>query len=131
MMNKKGNSMVEATLVFPLIILVIGTIILFFVFLYQQVDAQVNHNIYLTRLSGEDTGTMEVNLAHQEVSYEENYVGLLPVYKTSEELRKENSGFIIPYFFQKIDSRTYKIDERKYIRYLDVFEDVIDEWDTH
>ncbi|MEG2344500.1 MAG: hypothetical protein RSB81_01000 [Anaerovoracaceae bacterium] len=58
-MNSKGNTMVEATLVFPLVILAVISIIYILVALYTQVYTQAQMHIALREESGIQTKTVE------------------------------------------------------------------------
>ncbi|MEG0156344.1 MAG: pilus assembly protein, partial [Anaerovoracaceae bacterium] len=58
--NKKGSSMVEATIVFPLVILVVMAVILILAFLYNEVATSTKSHLALTEAMGRETETVWV-----------------------------------------------------------------------
>lgn len=58
-MNKKGTAIVEAAVIFPVVILTVTGMIWIMIFFYNQVAVQADMHICLSREAGEANGTKE------------------------------------------------------------------------
>lgn len=115
-MNKKGTTMVEAAVVFPLVILVIMAVIYILIFLFQQAETQSKMHIALRK----ESGILSKTVVYQ-MRIDEKY----PIYKKSKqvcfqgELHFRKRG-ILKSLDKPISAYGYIVDEREYVRYLDL-----------
>ena len=115
-MNKKGTTMVEAALIFPLVILAVMAVIYIIIFLFQQVETQSEIHIALRKESG---------ILSKTVAYRMKTDKKYPVYKKKKQVYFQGKLHfmergILKSLDKSISACSYIIDEREFIRYLDL-----------
>ncbi|MEG0918357.1 MAG: hypothetical protein RSB99_03230 [Bacilli bacterium] len=124
-MNSKGNTIVEAVIVLPLVVLSIITIITAMIFFLKTNYNYSNGNMGLLNAMGEDTKTFKLreNVEIGDISKKVN--NFRPTYYYEDSLYMEPFGLIKIEKRQKVDSYIYKINEKRTIRNIDFIEGVI------
>ena len=75
-MNRKGSAMVEAAMVFPVMILTILAVLWMLVYFYQQIDTKVNLHMMLRAESGSIVGNLDYV----------NYGSDLQIYRSGQQI---------------------------------------------
>jgi hypothetical protein len=120
-MNRKGGAMVEAALVFPLVILSLMTIIAILMFLFEEAAAQSELHLVIRTEAGRANGTFNGKAGSSNASVYKGIKGIHSVMKGNGAVTFEKNK-ILPWTYQKpITGYQYLTDERKYIRYIDFF----------
>lgn len=120
-MNNKGGTIVEAALVFPVIILSLMGIIGILMFLFEDAASQANLHSAIRTETGRETGTFHGQAGSLSVTVNRSIKGIHGVMK-GESTATYNGGGIITRSFQKsLNGYQYLTDERKYVRYIDFF----------
>ena len=120
-MNKKGGTMIEAALVFPLIILSLMGIIGILMFLVEDAAGQAGLHQVLRSEAGTKTNTY---LGHQGLSKAavgEEFRGIYCVVTGKVSIAFDGSGILSRSFRKPLMGYQYLTDERKYARYIDLF----------
>lgn len=122
--SEAGASIVEATIVLPLVILVILFLIALGVHFSKMSFKQINANSFSNMLLGENSGKRIAEYYGRSYDYTFSSAG---VNRTIEARVREKNTF--PYFLKNLISedviRRYKIDEKKLILYKDIINEKI------
>jgi hypothetical protein len=120
-MNQKGGAMVEAALVFPIIILAIMAIIAILMFLFEEAASQAELHLVLRTEAGRQTGTFHGREGSSSVSVDKGIKGIHIVMNGRSSVTFEGTGILPRGFHKPITGYLHLIDERKYVRYIDFF----------
>jgi hypothetical protein len=120
-MNQKGGAMVEATLVFPIIILSLMAIIGILLFLYEEAATQAELHLVIRTEVGRQTGTFQGKQGSSSVSLDKGFKGIHSVINGSTAVTFAEITMLTHGFRKPITSYQHMTDERKYARYVDFF----------
>lgn len=120
-MNKKGGTMVEASLVFPLIILTLMAMIAILIFLFKDAAGQAELHLVIRTEAGSETGTFHGQPGSSNVSVHSGMKGIHRVMDGNTTVMFQGLGIITRNFHKPIAGYQYLTDERKYVRYIDFF----------
>lgn len=113
--------MVEATLVFPIIILSLMAIIGILMFLFEQAAAQAELHLVLRTEVGRQTGTFLGKQGSTNVSLDKGFKGIHSVIKGRTAVTFADTTLLIRGFRKPMTGYQHMTDERKYVRYIDFF----------
>ncbi len=120
--DRKGSTIVEAAVVFPLVILTVTAVIYILAFMYDEAAAQVEMHLALNAHMGRETRTV---ITYSNVPENANiYEGKKDIekcYFAENGLRFGKKGLLRHSFMKRLESRIYSVDEKKHIRYSDFF----------
>ena len=120
--SKRGTTMVEAALIFPLVILTVMTVIFILTFMFQEVAGHSRLHLALNAEMGKETGTVETfKNVPAEVRPYKSFHGVSECYLAEKDLRFTKKGLLSGSFTKVMESRVYSVDEKKFIRYTDFF----------
>lgn len=120
--NKKGSSMVEAALVFPMVVLTVMAVIFILVFMFQQVACNARLHLALNATMGRETGTVETyRNTPVNVKPYKAFHAISECYYAESGLQFRKKGVLLNSFTKTLESRVYSVDEKKFIRYTDFF----------
>lgn len=124
--SKKGSSMVEAAVIFPLVILAVMAVIFILVFLFQEVTYNSRIHVALNATMGSETETVETykNVPAGIKPYKSVH-GIGECYYAESGLTFQKRGLLNKSFTKTLEGRVYSVDEKKFIRYTDFFSEVI------
>ena len=120
-MNQKGGTMVEAALVFPMIILALMAVITILMFLFDEAATQAEVHLVIRTEAGRQTGTFHGQPGSSNVTIEKSIKGIQSIMKGSIFFTFEGSGLLSEAFHKPITGYQHLTDERKYVRYMDFF----------
>lgn len=120
-MNKKGGTVVEATLVLPVIILSLMGIIGILMFLFEDAASQANLHSVIRTEAGRETGTFHGQAGSYSVTVDRSIKGIHSVMKGESTVTYHGAGMISRTFEKSLTGYQYLTDERKYVRYVDFF----------
>lgn len=103
-MNKKGSEMVEASLVLPIIILTVLSLIMLIIYFYACLETQVRTH-------------------HSLIEYADNSQAIFLIKDKKEETSSKVGGIISIIMRRRRDSKIYVINETAVIRIGDFFDD--------
>lgn len=114
-MNKKGNVMVEASLVFPVVILTVIAVIHILLFFFQQTELRTQMHLALRAENGRYSGAM---------IYEKNVEMPFPIYKEalhfcSYGTVKFSKQGILESSAAEIEASVYCFDAVNFVRFTD------------
>lgn len=123
MFNKRsGQTMVEAAVVLPIVILSVVAIVYILSFMYSEVAESAKTHVASNAEMGKETGVSITNKhIPRNVSVSKSSSGLGSVYHSSGTVRFRKKGLFQKSFTKRIESTTYEVDEKKLIRYTDIF----------
>ena len=118
-MNKKGRIMAEAAVVFPIVILVVMTVLYILINLYMDAAISASEHLALRH---------EVGLKTETVDRTDEYRGSIPLDKIGRspfnDIPDITEGFKLGGSVLESDQgRVYIVDERSYIRKVDFLVD--------
>ncbi len=120
--NKKGSTMVEAAVVFPLVILTVVAVIFILTFLFQQVTYNARLHLALNATMGQETDTvMTYRNVPDDIKPYPSFYGIFPSYYADRGLHFSKKGLLNKSFTKVLESRVYTVDEKKFILYTDFF----------
>lgn len=120
-MNQKGGAMVEAALVFPIIILSLMTIIGILMYLFKEAAAQAELHLVIRTEAGLYTGTFHGKPGSSSIIVDRSFKGYHRV-MNGKSFVTFDATKILPRTFRKpITGYQHLTDERKYCRYIDFF----------
>jgi hypothetical protein len=120
-MNRKGNTMVEAALVFPIIILSLMATIAILMFLFEESAKQAELHLVLRTEAGRQTGTFHGQPGSSSISVERGIKGIRSIINGKTTVTFEEIGILPRTVHKPIEGYQYLADERKYVRYVDFF----------
>lgn len=120
-MNKRGGTMIEAALVFPLIILSLMGMIGILMFLVDEAASQAGLHQVLRSEAGGKTGTYLVQEGLSKAAVGEEFRGIYRVVSGKGTIAFDGFGIISRSFRKPLNGYQYLTDERKYVRYIDLF----------
>lgn len=120
-MNNKGSTIVEAALVFPIILLSLMTLISILMFLFEDSAAQADLHTVIRREAGKETGTFISHSGSSRVVVYDGIRGIYRVMNGSSSATFEGGGILSRSFQKPVTGYLYMTDERKYARYIDFF----------
>lgn len=120
-MDQKGGVMVEAALVFPMIILALMAVITILTFLFEEAATQAEVHLVIRTEAGHQTGTFHGQPGSSNVTIDKSIKGFQSIMKGSTFLTFEGSGMLSGAFHKPITGYQHLTDERKYVRYMDFF----------
>jgi len=117
--NKKGAVIVEAAMVFPLVIITVITLIFMMIYFYSQLNERVDMHIMLRAESGSIC---------ENVYYDNKVNDSFPIYMKSQQIYSNSivdveGNLIMRKRDKQIEARKYLIDECKYVRMTDILEE--------
>ena len=114
--------MVEAAVVLPVVILSVVAIVYILAFLYSEVAENAKTHVASNAEMGRDTG-VSVTRRHipRNVSVSKSSSALNGVYHAESRVKFRKKGLFRKSFTKVIESTTYEVDEKKLIRYTDLF----------
>ena len=121
-MNKKGNTIVEAALVFPVILLSLMTVISILIFLFHDAASQADLHTEIRSEVGKTTGTFSSRSGSSRVEIDFGFRGISRVMNGSTYVTFEKTEIISRWIKKPIYGFVHVIDERKYARYIDLFQ---------
>lgn len=120
-MNNKGGSMIEAALVFPVIILTLMGMIAILMFLFEDAAGQAGLHLVIRTEAGRKTGTFHGQPGSTNVSYDRGIRGVHSVINGKTSVTFEGAGILPRVVHKPLAAYQYLTDERKYARYIDFF----------
>lgn len=120
-MNQKGGAMVEATLVFPIIILSLIAVIGILLFLFEEAATQAELHLVIRTEVGRQTGTFQGQQGSTNVSLDKGFKGIHSVIKGRTTVTFAETTLLTHGFRKPITGYQHMTDERKYVRYIDFF----------
>lgn len=120
-MNKKGGTMIEAALVFPLIILTLMAIIGILMFLFEAAAAQAELHQAIRTEAGHETGTYHGQPGSTAVATDRGMRGIYSVMNGKSSTFFQGTGLLQRSFSEPLWDYQYLTDERKYARAIDFF----------
>ena len=116
--DKKGGTIVEAAVVLPVVSLAVVAVIFILSAMFQQVSADAAIHVALNEAAGRDSDTVKV-LDHVADDIDKYSSG--NIYYGEKQLFFRKGGLLTKRYSRTVQSRTYIVDEKKYIRYADFF----------
>ena len=120
-MNNRGGTMIEAALVFPLIILTIMAMISILMFLFEDAASQAGLHQVIRTEAGRKTGTFHGQSGSYNISIELGFQGIHTVMIGKTTVTFDGSGILPRTVNKPLLGHQYLTDERKYVRYIDLF----------
>jgi len=120
-MNQKGGAMIEAALVFPMIILALMAVITILMFLFEEAATQAEVHLVIRTEAGRQTGTFHGQPGSSSITIDKSIQGIQSIMKGSTMVTFEGSGMLSEAFRKPINGYQHLTDERKYVRYMDFF----------
>lgn len=120
-MDQKGGAMVEAALVFPMIILTLMAVITILTFLFEEAATQAEVHLVIRTEAGRQTGTFHGQTGSYNVVIDKSIKGIQSILKGSTYVTFEGSGMLTDAFHKPLTGYLHLTDERKYVRYMDFF----------
>lgn len=119
---RRGDGLVEAVMILPIIILIIIFIINMTVFVYSQIELKVKLDVAGNAVMGERTKTGRT-LKHtpKGINVKREIQGYGFAYKTYSQTSFKKKGVFGKDVLRNLESYTYEVDEKKMIRYRDFF----------
>lgn len=116
MNNKKGTTMVEASMIFPLVIAAVMAVLYIVIGLYLSLSLQSSLHLSLRKECGESTQTvMRLEECKQYPSTEDR-VGFRPVLIVEEEKEYRTKGIFSNRIIRTEYGRLYIVDEAEIVR---------------
>ncbi|HYE69565.1 MAG TPA: TadE family protein [Anaerovoracaceae bacterium] len=116
--SKKGTTMVEAAMIFPLVIACVIAVIYIIINLYQALTLQTSLHLALRKESGEFSQTVYRQEEIKEYQWEKDRVGIRPVIRMEEAGEYRINTFFKSRIKRIEKGRSYVIDEAELIRIL-------------
>lgn len=118
--NKKGSTIVEAAVVFPLVIMTVVATIFILTFMFNEVASQAKMQVAVNAKMGQETKTVYTykNVPTSIKPYS-GQNGFISCYIADEKLKFKRTGILSKSFVKKKESSAYEVNEKKYIRYVD------------
>jgi hypothetical protein len=120
-MNNRGGTMVEAAVVFPIIILSLMTIIAILTFLFEEAAAQAELHLVLRTETGRQNGTFHGKAGSSSVMVANGFKGIHKVMNGTSSVTFDEIQLLPRGFNKPITGYQHVVDERKYSRYIDIF----------
>jgi hypothetical protein len=120
-MNKRGGTMIEAAVVFPLVILSLMGIICILMFLVEDATGQAGLHQALRWEAGAKTGNYLGPEGSSKAAVGEEFRGMYHVVSGKASIAFEGSGILSRSFRKSLTGYQYLTDERKYAQYIDLF----------
>jgi hypothetical protein len=116
--SKKGATMVEAAMIFPLVIAAVVAVLYIVLSLYQSLSLQTSLHLALRKECGELSQTVYRQEAIKTFQSEKNWVGIRPVVRMEAEKEYRVNTLFKDHITRKEEGRYYVIDEAELIRTL-------------
>lgn len=120
-MNRKGSTMVEAALVFPVVLLTLIALIKIQLFLYEDAATLADLHQAIRYEAGCDTGTFKGKPGSSNVASKSGFDGIYRVMRVETWMTFEGNFMLHRTIHKKQTGQLFLIDERKYARYVDFF----------
>ncbi|MCL1809789.1 MAG: hypothetical protein FWG42_08540 [Clostridiales bacterium] len=120
MNNKKGSAIAEAAIVFPMVIVVVLTVVYILIAMYTDASTAARDHLALRHESGTKTETVD-RAGEYRQNVPEDKFGARPFMKNAEI--SQGSKFLDKLLLTE-GSRVYVVDEAKYVRRSDFFLDL-------
>lgn len=123
-LNRKGSTMMEAAVVFPLVILSVTTVVFMLGFLFQETACKARLHVAVNAAAGNHADTVETyrNVPETIQPYAE-HAGLRKGWFAEETLNAEPKGLLTRRLIRTKVSRAYEINETRYLRLVDLVTD--------
>lgn len=112
--------MVEAAVIFPLVIMTVIAVVFMLIFMFHEVTAQARIQVAVNAEMGRKTETV---FAYRNVPQKVSpYMGTRnfhPCWIADEQLRFNRKGLLSRSFTKKKESTAYDVNEKRYIRIVD------------
>lgn len=127
--QQKGSAMVEAAILFPLILLVLAGLVVILVLLYREASASAELHRQLLWESGASTGAFRPDDAPPNPGGAQTQTGIFGIHPVREGFTLvERGGFGLlqaaPPF--RSEGRAYLLDEQKYLMLKELGKEVLD-----
>lgn len=120
-MNRRGSAILEATLVFPVLLFAMMALIGIQIFLFKDASSQATLHQTVRTEAGRETHTYEGQPGSTQVVCKEGFEGIIRVMR-GENIASFDGSFALIRNVQKTQkARLYLTDERKYARLADFF----------
>lgn len=116
--SKKGSAMVEATMIFPMVIASVVAVLYIIIGLYLSLSLQASLHLALRKECGEISQTVYRVEQIEEFQYEEEKLGLRPIIKMEAERDYRVSKLFTKDISRTEKGRSYVLDEAEGIRIL-------------
>jgi hypothetical protein len=120
-MDQRGGAMVEAALVFPVIILALMAVITILTFLFEEAAKQAEVHLVIRTEAGRQTGTFHGQPGSSSVTTDKSIKGIHSIMNGNTFVTFEGSGMLSGPFHKPVNGYQHLTDERKYARYMDFF----------
>lgn len=114
--SKKGTTMVEAAMIFPLVIAAVVAVLYIVINLYQSLSLQSSLHLALRKECGERSRTVYRLDEIKEYPAKTDQIGIRPVIKIEQEREYRINTFFKDSIMRKEDGRSYLVDEQELIR---------------
>ncbi|MDD2190496.1 MAG: hypothetical protein PHV71_07535 [Eubacteriales bacterium] len=116
--NKKGSAIVEATMIFPLVITAVIAVLYIIVGLYLSLSLQSSLHIAIRNECGELSETVYRMEEYKEYAYQKDKLGLRQIILIDETQEYRIRGLFADKVVREEKGRGYVIDEAELIRML-------------
>lgn len=116
--SKKGAAMVEAAMIFPLVIAGVMAVLYIVINMYSSLSLQTSLHMALRRESGELSQTVYRQEAGKDFPLQKDWVGIRPVLRMEQEREYEINILFHDRVARQEAGRTYVVDEAELIRIL-------------
>jgi hypothetical protein len=120
-MNRKGGAMVEAALVFPIIMLSLIAIISILTFLFEEAVSQYELHLVIRSESGLENGTFHGKGGSSNIAVYKGIKGIHSVMNGKTSVDYEYANIFTRKLHKQITAYQHLTDEQKYVRYIDFF----------
>jgi hypothetical protein len=114
--SKKGTTMVEAAMIFPLVIAAVVAVLYIVIGMYQSLSLQSSLHLALRKECGERSQTVYRLDEIREYPVMTDRIGIRPVIKTEQEREYRIKTLIKDRIVRKEEGRSYLVDEPELIR---------------
>lgn len=118
---RRGSTIVEAAIILPVVILAVISAVITVVFISNMVFSGVNVDEFLRLKTGELSGTVREAEYIREYDFEKSRKNLTPALRIDRIEKIRGGGLVDKLLMGKIRQSGYKLREKNYILYKDLF----------
>ena len=118
--SKKGTTMVEAAMIFPLVIAAVVAVLYIVIGMYQSLTLQSSIHIALRKECGELSQTAYREEEIKSYPVEKDRLGIRPILRMEQEREYQINTLFRGKVVRKEEGRYYLIDEPELIRILSI-----------
>ena len=126
MKNKKGTTIVEASMIFPIVIAGVMAVLYIIIALYSSLSLQTSMHLSLRKESGELSETVYRAEAIKKFEFESDQIRLRPIITMGEEATYRIKGIFANKITRRETGRSYVIDEAEIVRIRSEVKEVLE-----